>query len=131
MAEFSGRLVLGSKRLSDVNQVMIALATSVEDVLLAKPCCTIVEDKDIKSIKRGVLPAHMFTREQRESCHILYVVVPRFASPSDAIYIVETFSAAAMAGKQLVFVTVNASAWVRRYLVDKFPGSRAFDVESW
>lgn len=117
ISSFGNKLLLGSRRENsgsrDVNRTVFALA-SLANIDLVKPCGVFLKPRDMEAIKQGTFPARLFNPDVA-SCYVVYVVLPNFPAPSDAINLFETMPADAMKGKQLVFVGRNVSSLVEQH----------------
>ncbi|HEY0550051.1 MAG TPA: hypothetical protein VGF13_10665 [Verrucomicrobiae bacterium] len=126
---FGHKLVICSRRIADGNQTVIAFARSQEDLYLADPCCVSIGRDEINRIRRGILPAHLFL-DPMKLCRVLYIVLPRYMPPSDAIILGEMVPAEFRTDKQLVFVCSDISWFIHVELERLFRGCALLDLTS-
>lgn len=119
---YRDNIVLSSSRLGDRNQVIISLARSAEDVRNATPChlefrwSDLTEDAPPMSIEKG--------------CHAVYVILPPFISPSDAISVSRRLHWLREDGRPVIFIAEHTSKVVRDRMERLFPGARVMLANS-
>lgn len=110
------QIVLSSYRADERNRVTISLVRSSEDVRKATPCHLeftlndLSEDASPHFIERG--------------CHAIYIILPPFTSPSDAVVLSNQLHWLRLDGRPLIFIAENISKVVRDRMRRLFPGAR-------
>jgi hypothetical protein len=118
LSAFGERIITAFRRTIDENEIVLALATSVDDVQDLTPCVAQFEfgPEDEVHARLDLL----------ESCKTIYVVLPDYLSFSDTDDIVNALRPLLddRRGRSIVFVISRVSSAVRRYLSHFFPGTR-------
>lgn len=119
---YRDNMVLSSSRLGDRNQVIISLVRSAEDVRNATPChlefrwSDLTEDAPPMFIETG--------------CHAIYVILPPYISPSDAISVSRRLHWLREDGHPVIFIAEHTSQVVRDRMERLFPGARVMLASS-
>jgi hypothetical protein len=113
---YRDNIVLSSSMVDDHNQVIISLARSAEDVCNATPCHLEFSWSDLADDAPPIFV--------EPGCHAIYVILPPFISPSDAIPMAERLHWLRRDGRPIIFVAENISRVVRDRMKRLFPGAR-------
>jgi hypothetical protein len=113
---YRDNIVLSSAKLGNRNQVIISLARSAEDVRNATLCHLEFGWNDLTEDARP-----MFVES---GCHVVYVILPPFISPSDAISVSRRLHWLREDGRPIIFIAENTSSVVRDRMERLFPGAR-------
>jgi hypothetical protein len=127
ISEFGDKLILAVHREEDTNETLFALANTVKDVLLARPCVLSISKGDFELIKKGQLPAELLEIDV-EPCRVVYILLAPYLAPSDSIRLRETIGQDGFGNRQIVFVAPQISSLVRRQLLEFFPGCRVVSI---
>lgn len=127
---YGDKLVLGSKRLDNENQTMIALAHSFDDIALVSPCSFELSAQGSEYIRQTwTMPSSWFP-STTDACRVIYIILPEFMALSDAMLFSNVMKSKNIGDKHIVFVTRNTSCGVKEHLLGFFPTARVIDISS-
>ncbi|NNT71568.1 hypothetical protein HKT18_04985 [Flavobacterium sp. IMCC34852] len=121
LKNFGSNLILISEREGNNNILTISKLSNPEDVLEITPCS---HQMDYSDFRKGSIEF-----EISETCKELFIVFPKYISPSDIGLLGNKLIGLEEKGKKLIFVMWRMNPWIIQMLKENYPGCEVIQVE--